>query len=268
MPAEDQNQEPRVESTPEVESPAPVVAPDPAIAAQAVAANQRVEALQGQIAGLQNQLGQVAQTVMAQRNAEYERELAELPPAERAERRAQQAQQQVAYLTQQLNQRSQGASEAEREAYFRRRSGELEQEVNSGVDDAARVKIAEVPANILSAGEAATETWMKSEVARRKTEASRKKPVDTDDERVDKAVRKALTEAGVAGPVGARAAATTSVEAEDFRKVAWRGVLPGDKHTPGPGRSLGLHGRGQGAVKKELAEMRERAYAEAGLSVP
>lgn len=259
-----ENEQPQAapETTPET----PVAAPerpttDPHAAARQHIAEQQLQGLQSQIAAVQQQLGSVSQELIRRNQAEMEAQLATLPPAERAEKKAEMVSQQLAYLQGQLQRQQVGQAQESREQYFQRRSRELEQEINGeqGLDGDHRVKIADVPEDILAAGEKPTAAWMRSEAENRKARASRKRAdadeqIEDDDNSVGKQVRRALADAGVTGPVGARAAVTTPVELSDFKKLANQERSPRDLP--------------QGTRLKQLKEMRERAYAEAGLTAP
>lgn len=256
--AENEPQQADVQETPTPEPQAPAV--DPNVAARQHIAEQQVQGLQSQIAQVQQQLGAVAGELSRRNQAEMEAAIANLPPAERAEKKAEMLQQQVAYLGQQLQRQQAGQAQETREQYFQRRSRELEQEINSehSLDGEHRLKITDVPEDILAAGEKPTAAWMRSEAENRKARAQRKaketQDQADDDDPVARQVRKALADAGVTGPVGARPAAQTTVELEDFKKLANQERSPRDLP--------------QGLKMKQLKEMRERAYAEAGLAAP
>jgi hypothetical protein len=232
----------------------PVPAADPVAAARQALAEQRLAEVQGQLNALTQQNQAIAQQLTQRQQQEFERELAELSPAERAERRAQLTQQQVAYLANQISRTQAGHQAESQEAYFSRRSRELEAEYG--------IPIREVDPQVVQAGEAATKAWLKAEKERRAQQA----PAASNDDKIQTAVAKALADAGVAGPVGGRAAASSGdVSLDDWKKVAWQGVGKGDRLQAAPGRSMGVNGMGQGKLKADLQALRDRAYREQGI---
>src|SRR4051812_18214161 len=205
MPDEQQVQTPPVVET----SPAPEATPKASPPsreqrqerARELVAEQRLEALQGQIQGLQGQLGAVSQHLITQNNAQWEQRLAEMSPAERAEARAQQAVNMVNQLGTAIQSQQRGSSQESPEQRYERRSRELEQEHGIARD--------EWPAQYVKAGEAATVAWLEDE-ARRRAAAS--------------AAPATAPAAPVAEPAYAassgRASAPPPVQESDYQRIA------------------------------------------------
>jgi hypothetical protein len=236
-------------------SPAPPV--DPTATARQHLAEQRFEALQAQLNALTAQQGNLIQQLNARQQQEFEQQLAELPPAERAERRAQMTQQRLDYALAQLARQQQGQSRESADAYQQRRMRELEAEYG--------IPVSEWDREAIQAGEEPTKAWLKAEKERRAQE--RRRGESTTEETVAAAVRRELAAAGVAGPAGGRASPTPpEVTLDDYKKVAWQGVTPSSNTQQGVGRAMGTHGMGQGKLKAQLQELRERAYREQGLA--
>src|SRR4051812_12183759 len=231
-------------------SPAPEAAPKPTPPtreqrqerAREMVAEQRLEALQGQIQGLQGQLGAVSQHLVQQNNQQWEQRLAEMSPAERAEARAQQAVNLVNQLGTAMQNQQRGATQESPEQRYERRSRELEQEHGIARD--------EWPSQYVKAGEAATVAWLEDE-ARRRAQAS---------------VAPAPAAAPAAEPAYAassgRASAPPPVQESDYQRIAWEGV---SRAKNGAGRSYGVGGRSQAKLLAQLTATRDQAYREAGI---
>ncbi len=247
MPDEPQQQTlPLAETPPAPEPPKP---PPPSRAerqerARELVAEQRLTELQGQIQGLQGQLGAVGQHLIQKNNQEWERQLAEMSPAERAEARSQQAVNMVQNLTTAIqNQQQRGQPQESPEQRYERRSRELEQEFGIPRDEWDK--------DFIEAGEKATVKWLEKEVARREQTAAT----------AAAAPAAPASEPSYAATSG-RASAPPPVQDSDYQRIAWDGV---SRQKGGAGRSYGVQGRSQAKVVAQLTELRNQAYREAGI---
>ncbi len=246
MPDEPQQQALPLAETPPSPEAKPSKPPPPSRAerqerARELVAEQRLTELQGQIQGLQGQLGAVGQHLMQTQNAQWQARLAEMSPAERAEAQSQAAMQQVQNLTNALQNQQRGQPQESPEQRYERRSRELEQEYGVPRD--------EWPDRYIKAGEAATMAWLEDEAKRR--EASAAAPPAT----------APAPEPSYAASSG-RASAPPPVQESDYQRIAWDGV---SRAKGGAGRSYGVGGRSQAKLLTQLTTLRDQAYREAGI---
>ncbi len=248
MADEPQQQALPLAETPPAPEPKPPKPPPPSRAerqerARELVAEQRLTELQGQIQGLQGQLGAVGQHLMQQNNAQWEQRLAEMSPAERAEARSQQAVNMVQNLTNVLqNQQQRGQPQESPEQRYERRSRELEQEYGVPRD--------EWPDRYIKAGEAATMAWLEDEAKRREASAA-----------TTAVATPQAPEPSYAATSG-RASAPPPVQESDYQRIAWDGV---SRAKGGAGRSYGVGGRSQAKLLTQLTALRDQAYREAGI---
>ncbi len=247
MPDEPQQQPLPLAETPPAET-KPPKPPPPSRAerqerARELVAEQRLTELQGQIQGLQGQLGAVGQHLMQTQNAQWQQRLAEMSPTERAEAKADALQNQFQNLTAALQNQQRGQTQESPEQRYQRRSRELEQEFGIPRDEWDK--------DFVEAGETATVKWLEKEVARRE-QAAAKPPVTPAD---------AAAEPSYAATSG-RASAPPPVQESDYQRIAWDGV---SRAKGGAGRSYGVGGRSQAKLLTQLTALRDQAYREAGI---